>query len=81
MPRQSQAVRKASAARVRGLMAAVRTALPPAAQGSAAVVTSTLVGTLQVARALGDNAEGRAVLAAARKALIEQYDAPAAAAH
>jgi hypothetical protein len=45
------------------------------------VVTSTLVGALQVARALGDNADGRAVLAAARKALIEQHDAPASAGH
>ena len=37
--------------------------------------------TLQLARAMGDNAEGRAVLAAARKGLIEQYDTPAAARH
>jgi|SRR6185295_2352265 TetR/AcrR family transcriptional repressor of nem operon len=81
MPRQSQAVRKASTARVRALIGAVRAALPQRSQASAAVVTSTLVGALQVARALGDNADGRAVLAAARKALIEQHDAPASAGH
>jgi len=37
-------------------------------------VAGTLVGSLQLARALGDNAEGRAVLSAARKALMHQYD-------
>ena len=31
-------------------------------------------GALQLARALGDNAEGRAVLSAARKALLRQHD-------
>jgi hypothetical protein len=31
---------------------------------------------LQLARALGNNAEGRAVLAAARKSLIQQYNPP-----
>jgi len=66
---------------VRALIGAVRAALPQRSQASAAVVTSTLVGALQVARALGDNADGRAVLAAARKALIEQHDAPASAGH
>jgi hypothetical protein len=38
------------------------------------VVAGTLVGTLQLARALGANAEGRALLSAARKALVQQYD-------
>jgi TetR/AcrR family transcriptional regulator, transcriptional repressor for nem operon len=32
------------------------------------------VGALQMARALGDNAEGKAVLAASREALLRQYD-------
>jgi hypothetical protein len=35
-----------------------------------------MVGTLQLARALGDNDDGRAVLAAARDALIRQHDRP-----
>lgn len=81
MPRQSEAVREASAMRVRRLMAAVRKAMPEAPRAAAGVVAGTLVGSLQLGRALGDNAEGRAVLSAARKALIQQYDAPAAAAH
>ena len=42
------------------------------------MIAGTLVGSLQLARALGDNAEGRAVLSAARKALIQQHDTAAA---
>jgi hypothetical protein len=33
-----------------------------------------LVGALQLARALGDNAEGQALLKASRRALLAQYD-------
>jgi TetR/AcrR family transcriptional repressor of nem operon len=80
MPRQSPPVREASAARVESLIRAVRATLPRASRATAAVVTSTLVGSLQIARALGDNAEGRAVLAAARKSLIQQHDVPASTA-
>jgi TetR/AcrR family transcriptional repressor of nem operon len=72
MARQSGALRRASTQRVERLIALVRDTLPAARQASAVVIAGTLVGTLQLARALGDNAEGRAVLAAARKALIEQ---------
>ena len=78
MPRQPEAVREASALRVQRLIAGVRAVLPHAPRAAAAVVAATLVGSLQLARALGDNAEGRAVLAAARKALVHQYDAEAA---
>lgn len=74
MPRQSPSVREASAVRVQGLIAAVRGALPGASRATASVVAATLVGSLQLARALGDNAEGRAVLSAARKSLLSQYD-------
>lgn len=74
MPRQSQAVREASAVRVHRLIDAVRSALPDAPRTAASVVAGTLVGSLQLARALGDNADGRAVLTAARKSLIHQYD-------
>lgn len=76
MPRQSKAVRAASAERVEGLIAAVRRTLPNASRPTATVVAGALVGGLQLARALGDNDEGRAALAAARKALIVQHDAP-----
>ncbi len=81
MPRQSPAVREASAVRVQRLIAAVRAALPAAPRATASVVAGTLVGSLQLGRALGDNAEGRALLSAARKALILQHDIPAAAGH
>jgi AcrR family transcriptional regulator len=74
MPRQSLAVRQASALRVERLVEAVRGTMRPASRDAAAVVAATLVGALQLARALGDNAEGRAVLAAARESLIRQYD-------
>jgi TetR/AcrR family transcriptional repressor of nem operon len=74
MPRQSPSVREASAVRVQRLIAAVRATLPEAPRAAASVVAGTLVGSLQLARALGDNAEGRAVLSAARKALTQQYD-------
>ncbi len=80
MPRQSPAVCDASAAQVQCLISAVRGSLPEASRPEAGVVAGTLVGTLQLARALGGRAAGRAVLAAARRALIRQYDTPAAAA-
>jgi len=76
MPRQSDAVREASAVRVRRLVAGVQSALPHASRATASVVAGTLVGTLQLARALGANADGRALLSAARKALVQQYDTP-----
>lgn len=78
IPRQSQVVREASAARVNRLIEAVRATLPDIRRTAASVVAGTLVGSLQLARALGDNAEGRAVLSASRKSLIRQYDEAAA---
>ena len=77
MPRQSREVGQVAAARVRGLIAAVQRALPVDAAGdSAAVIASQMVGALQLARALGPNAEGKALLAATRRALLAQHDAP-----
>jgi TetR/AcrR family transcriptional repressor of nem operon len=76
MARQSQILRDASAVRVQRLIAAVRALLPNATLTAARVVASTLVGSLQLGRALGDNAEGRALLAASRKSLLQQYDSP-----
>jgi AcrR family transcriptional regulator len=78
MPRQSEIVREASAVCVQRLIAAVRSTLPGVPRATASVVAGTLVGSLQLARALGDNAEGRAVLSAARKSLIQQHDGPGA---
>lgn len=76
MPRQSLAVRQASALRVERLIEAVRDTLPGASRADASVITGTMVGTLQLARALGDTDDGRAMLAAAREALIRRHDKP-----
>jgi len=72
MPRQAPEVRAAAAQRVRDLVATVQRALPAGATaGSAAAVAGQLVGALQLARALGDNAEGKGLLAATRRALLQ----------
>lgn len=77
VPRQAPEVQAVAASRVRGLVARVHAALPPEAPAdAAAVVTGQLVGALQLARTLGDNAEGKAWLAATRQALLAQYDTP-----
>jgi AcrR family transcriptional regulator len=75
MPRQTPEVREAAAQRVRAMVAALRRALPkdaPADSGPA--IASQLVGALQLARALGDNAQGQAFLKASRRSLLAQYD-------
>jgi TetR/AcrR family transcriptional regulator, transcriptional repressor for nem operon len=77
MPRQSEMLREASAVRVQRLIAAVRALLPGTSLTAARVVASTLVGSLQLARALGDNVEGRALLSTTRKSLLQQYDSHA----
>jgi hypothetical protein len=75
MPRQSAALLAPSVERVRKLIALVQRALPAGGnREQAMVVAGTLVGTLQLARALGANAQGKAMLAAAREALLAQYD-------
>lgn len=79
MPRQSQRVRRASARRVQRLIAAVRATLPKKHHGEASVIAGALAGSLQLARALGNNPEGRAVLSSARNSLIRQYDGAATA--
>jgi AcrR family transcriptional regulator len=75
MPRQASPVREAAVQRVRSLVDRVRRVLPDDAPAeAAAVIASQLVGALQLARALGDNAEGRALLKASRRMLLAQYD-------
>ncbi|MEO5672540.1 MAG: TetR/AcrR family transcriptional regulator [Ramlibacter sp.] len=77
IPRQSPEVRSAASRRVRGLMARVQQTLPAdTAPESAALVAGQLVGALQLARALGENAEGKALLAATARGLLAQYDTP-----
>jgi len=75
MPRQAEAVQQAAAMRVSNLVRVVGETLPPGQpDGTAGVVAGQLVGALQLARALGDNAAGRRHLAAARRFLLEQFD-------
>ena len=75
MPRQSPALLGPSVERVRKLIALVQRALPDGGtKEQAMVITSTMVGALQLARTLGVNAQGRAMLAATRSALLAQYD-------
>ena len=77
MPRQAPPLRAPSIARVRKLIALVQGALPSGGtREQAMVIASVLVGTLQLARTLGVNAQGRAMLAASRDALLAQYDIP-----
>ena len=75
MARQAPALQGPSAERVTNLIAMVRRALPEGGtREQAMVIAATLVGTLQLARTIGANARGRAMLAAARDALLAQYD-------
>jgi len=80
IPRQSDDVREAAAGRVQRLLESIQQVLPAdAGEHAAAAVLSTLVGALQLARALGDNPRGRTLLASARQAVLEQYDREGAA--
>jgi TetR/AcrR family transcriptional repressor of nem operon len=82
MPRQSAELREESCRRVRGLLNMVKEVLPPeAAPESAMVIASTMVGALQLARTFGDNVQGKALLAASRKALLDRYDGDAEVTH
>ena len=75
IPRQADEVASAARARVLGLVELVRRALPADVDtAQAQVVAATLVGTLQLARALQGKA-GKAWLANARASLIQQYGA------
>lgn len=75
MPRQSPALLASSTDRVRDLIEMVQRALPQGGtREQAMVIAGTMVGTLQLARTLGVNAQGKAMLVAARSALLAQYD-------
>jgi len=75
MPRQSEAVRQVAAQRVESLLERVRSVLPEGCPpDTAAALAGQLVGSLQLARALGDTAQGRRHLATARRLLLEQFE-------
>ena len=72
MPREDDAVRAQAQQRVAAMVALVATTLPPSQQDQAPQLTASLVGALQLARALGGKA-GRALLAQTRQALIARH--------
>jgi TetR/AcrR family transcriptional regulator, transcriptional repressor for nem operon len=81
MSRQSDAVRGVAAERIESLADVVHSTLDSALGPETAwIVAAQLVGALQIARALGDNAKGRRHLAASRRFLLEQFDFPRRAA-
>lgn len=73
MPRQAGEVGDVSRERVAALVGMTRKALPPGSpEHHAFALASSLVGAVQLARALGD--QGKEMLRATSKTLIEQYD-------
>ena len=77
MPRQSPRLLAPSVERVRKLIVMVQRVLPEGRnKEQAMVIACALVGTLQLARTLGANPQGRAMMAATRDALLAQYDTP-----
>ncbi len=74
IPRQDDEIAHAARARVLGLVELVRRCLPPGTDpGQAEVVAATMVGALQLARAL-QGKPGKALLANTRSTLIQQYE-------
>ncbi|UUZ75909.1 TetR/AcrR family transcriptional regulator [Polaromonas sp. P1(28)-13] len=75
VPRQSPELRDVALQRLHSLVETVRHLLPdPQAKEQAMVIAATLVGALQMARALGANAKGKAMLAAACQSLLAEHD-------
>lgn len=78
-PQGSETMQAAARNLAADLIAGIRRVLPEAVPAEAApVIASTLMGSLQLARMLADKPkEAKAVLANARKSLLNQYDVPA----
>ena len=75
MPRQAPEVQEAGRVRVSRLIARVRDCLPEGADPQQAlVITSAMVGAVQLARALGPGAQAKAVLKSTRDTLLAQFD-------
>lgn len=74
MPRQSEPVQQVSRALMTHLHRLVGEALGDRAPADEAwSIVSSLVGALQLARAFGDNDQGRAVLDSTKQALLSRY--------
>lgn len=76
--RQSPEVQAVAAARLQGFIRVIEKTLPAAMADQAGVVAATLIGALQVARAMGDAEQGRAILRSTQTALLERYEPPTA---
>lgn len=73
--RQPDEVRAVAVRQMQSLRDAISRALPADIKAEQAnVVMATLVGSLQLARAYGDTAEGRSMLAQSRASLLQQFD-------
>lgn len=73
MTRQEEAVRDEARQRITAMVALVGSTLPDGGdEDEAGVVTATMLGALQMARAIGGKA-GRNILAQTRQALIDRY--------
>ncbi|MGQ0698530.1 MAG: TetR/AcrR family transcriptional regulator [Panacagrimonas sp.] len=74
IPRQADEVQAAARRRVLAFIDVIRERLPVCIPtDEAETIASTLVGALQMARALGDNSVGRAFLASHRRKLLARY--------
>jgi len=79
MPRQVPEVQAAGRERVLRLIERVRRCLPAGADPQhAPVIASTLIGALQLARALGPGAQAKALLKSTRETLFAQFDTASA---
>lgn len=72
IPRQRGLLGDTARVRVLALIGAVQRTLPGTDAAQAGAIAATLVGSLQLARALGGQ-DGRNLLAAARQALLERH--------
>lgn len=73
--RQDEIVRQATVNIVSQLQKTIATTLPAhATSNDASVIVATLIGALQLARAQGKNAQGRATLAANKQFLLKQFN-------
>ncbi|WP_312484976.1 TetR/AcrR family transcriptional regulator [Massilia timonae] len=81
MARQEAPLREVARSHIERLVGGVQAALEAsgragdAAPGQALALTGAMVGALQIARTFGAGAQGSAMLAASRQALLAQYDA------
>ncbi|MET0518333.1 MAG: TetR/AcrR family transcriptional regulator [Burkholderiaceae bacterium] len=74
MPRQAGPVQDASRERVQALVERVRDCLPERSRAEAPWVAASMVGSLQLARALGAE-PGAALLRQTREQLLQRFDA------